>query len=228
LLQFFTALFIHSQAVLIIISTLFFLIIFSALAPLITLPFMLVIRRNEHYLKATTLCFTNWKKLYLTFFLLLLISTLILLITIASLLPILSNSPLQSVMQFHNDQLVFQQIAWTANILRDLFYMTGVLFSGLTILSFISLFTMFSLPLIVEKKVNPMRAICMSCKLISKAWIRLSILFFFYLPLAWIALQIPAYFSPYGWIVTLAGMIWLLPFCFTLYSECYRSLSGTN
>lgn len=149
------------------------LIFISVLGPFITLPLQFAIKKaqgNPPNVGIATNCFRYWLKLAVTFLFIALINWVILFTAVASMLPLLLSSPLLHIIQINNDQVIFEQITWTPDVLQDLSYILGMLFAGLMVSSFVSLFLMFSLPLVVNEGLNPMQAVWRSCKMVDKAW----------------------------------------------------------
>lgn len=96
------------------------------------------------------------------------------------------------------------------------------------------IFSIFSLPLIVDKGKSIYGAIKTSFSMVKKHWFKLCVLMFGFIPLIFMLLFIPAIIGfslkqnltiVFGTIISFVLAIWLIPFMAMLYGVSYRRLS---
>jgi len=207
------------------------IIMYAALAPFTTIPIMVAIARVDRKklsIKIAVDCFRRWRPLAGTFVIMMLIVVIVTVLTLLTSLPLFKIISALSTNVHHYTLAEFNQVRWD----KILWGFSIILF-GLSIISFVLLFMMFSLPFVVDQKLSTFKAIAKSITVVAHHWFQLSLIFFLWLPIFAIVIQLPLLLINFdnelitfiGVLITMLLMVWFIPYSFMVYGICYRKLS---
>jgi len=207
------------------------IIMYVALAPFVTIPMMFSIARVDRKKCSAEIavdCFRRWRPLAGTFVIMMLIVVIVTILTFITALPLFKTISLFSVKAGHYTLQELSELRWD-----KIFWGFSIILLGLSIISYVLLFMMFSFPFVVDQKLSTFKAIAKSIKVVASRWFRLSLIFFLWLPIFAIVIQLPllliyfgnAFLTLIGVLATVLLMVWFIPYSFIVYGICYRQSS---